>query len=237
LIIPNPESQVENQDRLVVKDLVKAFLTPAGNHLEVLRGVSFSADAGEMLAIMGASGAGKSTLLHVLGGLEVADGGSVQLSEFDVGRARGPGLARYRNEAVGFVFQFHHLLPDLTAAENVVLPLRISRLVERESRERAFAALKSMGLGERTAHLVSHLSGGEQQRVALARALVKRPRLVLADEPTGNLDADAGDMIATMLNSYCRRERAIVIIATHNPLMAQACDRRLILEGGRISES
>jgi lipoprotein-releasing system ATP-binding protein len=203
----------------------------------VLRGVTFSAGAGEMLAIMGASGAGKSTLLHLLGGLEEADSGAVQFSEFEVTQARGSRLAQYRNEIVGFVFQFHHLLPDLTAAENVALPLLISRSARRESRERALEALQSMKLTERTSHLVSHLSGGEQQRVALARALVKRPRLVLADEPTGNLDADTGDEIAALLNSYCRSTRAIVIIATHNAHLAETCDRTLILEKGRIQES
>lgn len=220
-----------------MQDLAKAFRTPAGEKLAVLRGVSFSAEAGEMLAIMGASGAGKSTLLQLLGGLEEADGGTIHLSEFAVVSARAAALARYRNEIVGFVFQFHHLLPDLTAAENVALPLRISRLGERESRVRALEMLASMGLDERTSHPVSHLSGGEQQRVALARALVKRPRLVLADEPTGNLDASLGDTIAELLNAYCCRERAIVLIATHSPRTATACDRTLILEDGKISES
>jgi lipoprotein-releasing system ATP-binding protein len=190
-----------------------------------------------MLAIMGASGAGKSTLLHVLGGLEEADGGRVQLSEFEVTRARGRELAEYRNAAVGFVFQFHHLLPDLTAAENVALPLLISRAAWRESLEQALEALESMKLSERRDHPVNHLSGGEQQRVALARALVKHPRLVLADEPTGNLDAETGDEIAVLLKSYCLKESAILIIATHNARLADMCDRTLILEGGRIVES
>jgi lipoprotein-releasing system ATP-binding protein len=235
-IISNLESQIQNHERLVVQGLLKSFRTPAGEHLEVLRGVSFSAAAGEMLAIMGASGAGKSTLLHLLGGLEEADTGRVQFSDFEVTNARRSELAHYRNEIVGFVFQFHHLLPDLTATENVALPLLISRSAWRESREQAIEALQSMKLGERTRHPVSHLSGGEQQRVALARALVKRPRLVLADEPTGNLDAKTGDEIATLLNSYCRHEHAIIIIATHNARLAETCDRTLILEDGRIVE-
>jgi lipoprotein-releasing system ATP-binding protein len=221
---------------LKAHDLQKSFQSPAGGRLEVLRGLSFSAGAGEMLAIMGASGAGKSTLLHVLGGLEEADGGRVELSEFEVTRARASELAEYRNRVVGFVFQFHHLLPDLTAAENVALPLLISRAAWRESRQQAIEALASMKLSERRDHPVNHLSGGEQQRVALARALVKRPRLVLADEPTGNLDAETGDEIAMLLKSYCRRERAILLIATHNARLADICDRTLILENGRISE-
>lgn len=190
---------------------------------------------GEMVAIMGASGAGKSTLLHLLGGLEAANNGSISLSGFEVTQAQGSRLARYRSETVGFVFQFHHLLPDLTATENVALPLLISRSAWRESREQALLALKTFGLGERTTHPVGHLSGGEQQRVALARALVKRPRLVLADEPTGNLDADTGNEIGILLDSYRRRERAIIIIATHNARLAEACDRTLILEDGRIA--
>jgi lipoprotein-releasing system ATP-binding protein len=236
LIISNLKSRTGHHDRLVVQNLQKSFQSPAGARLEVLRGLSFSAGAGEMLAIIGASGAGKSTLLHVLGGLEEADGGSVELAEFEVTRASRSRLAEYRNETVGFVFQFHHLLPDLTAAENVALPLLIGRVDWRESLDQAIEALERMKLGERTRHLVGHLSGGEQQRVALARALVKRPRLVLADEPTGNLDAKTGDEIAALLKSYCHSARAILIIATHNERLAEICDRTFILEDGRISQ-
>jgi len=237
LTISSLESQIQNQERLVVQDLLKSFRTPAGGRLEVLRGVSFSAAAGEMLAIMGASGAGKSTLLHLLGGLEEADGGRVELSDFEVTKARRSELAHYRNEIVGFVFQFHHLLPDLTATENVALPLLISRFAWRESREQAIEALQSMKLGERTRYPVSHLSGGEQQRVALARALVKRPRLVLADEPTGNLDARNGAEVAVLLARLCRERGAAVVVATHNEQLARACDRVLLLQDGRLQES
>ena len=222
---------------LEVSDLRKSFRTPAGAPLEVLRGVSFVAERGEMLAIMGASGAGKSTLLHTLGGLEAADGGRIQLEDFEVTRARGSRLAGFRNEEVGFVFQFHHLLQDLTAMENVSLPLLISRVAWREAQKRALEALESVGLAERRAHPVSHLSGGEQQRVALARALIKRPRLVLADEPTGNLDAQAGDEIGQLLNAYCREHLSILILATHNARLARICDRTLILEGGKVEEA
>jgi lipoprotein-releasing system ATP-binding protein len=202
----------------------------------VLRGVSFNIEAGEMTAIMGASGVGKSTLLHLLGGLEAADDGRIKLNDFEVTRAQGAGLARYRNEDVGFVFQSHHLLPDLTAAENVALPLTISRVAWSESRLRAVEALEAVGLNERATHPVGHLSGGEQQRVALARALIKRPRLVLADEPTGNLDAATGDEIGALLGSYCRASPAIVIIATHNVRLAEVCARTLLLDDGRIME-
>ena len=219
---------------LIVSDLKKSFRTPAGAELEVLRGVSFSAGRGEMLAITGASGAGKSTLLHTLGGLEAADGGLIRLDDLEITESPAARLARYRNEAVGFVFQFHHLLPDLTALENVSLPLLISRVSWRESLQQAVAALEGVGLGERAAHPVAHLSGGEQQRVALARALIKRPRLVLADEPTGNLDAPMGDEIGQLLKAYCREHQALAVIATHNARLAEMCDRTLVLEEGRV---
>jgi lipoprotein-releasing system ATP-binding protein len=221
---------------LTITGLRKSFRTPSGAELEVLRGVSFSAGQGQMLAIMGASGAGKSTLLHLIGGLEAADDGLIRLDDFEVTKSTPARLARYRNEQVGFVFQFHHLLPDLTALENVALPLLISRSRQAESLQRASAALENVGLGERARHPVAHLSGGEQQRVALARALIKRPRLVLADEPTGNLDAPMGDEIGQLINAYCRTQQALAIIATHNERLAQSCDRTLVLESGRTRE-
>jgi lipoprotein-releasing system ATP-binding protein len=217
-------------------DLQKAFRTPAGARLEVLRGASFEVAVGEMLAIVGASGSGKSTLLHILGGLEAADAGRVKFGEFDVTSASDAELALFREREVGFVFQSHHLLPDLTAAENVALPLLMRRMRREESMRRALAALESIKLRERATHNVGQLSGGEQQRVALARALVKRPRLVLADEPTGNLDAAIGDEIGATLAAYCRAERAAVIVATHNERLARSCDRVLLLEDGRLSE-
>jgi lipoprotein-releasing system ATP-binding protein len=216
--------------------LRKSFRTPQGATLEVLRGVSFSVEAGEMVAVMGASGAGKSTLLHLLGGLEAADDGIIRLGDFEVTRAKGARLAPFRNDEVGFVFQFHHLLPDLTAAENVSLPLFISRAPRQRSKLRAVEALELVGLSERAAHPVNHLSGGERQRVALARALIKSPLLILADEPTGNLDEAAGDEIGALLGSYCRTKRAIVVIATHNARLASICDRTLLLKDGRIGE-
>ena len=190
-----------------------------------------------MLAIRGASGAGKSTLLHLLGGLEDVDEGLIRLDDFEITRAQSVRLARYRNREVGFVFQFHHLLPDLTALENVALPLLIGRAARRESLRRAEAALESVRLRTRATHPVGHLSGGEQQRVALARALIKRPRLVLADEPTGNLDAPTGDEIGNLLGSYCREQQSIVIVATHNERLAQMCDRALLLEAGRVKQN
>jgi lipoprotein-releasing system ATP-binding protein len=217
-----------------VREVRKSFRTPLGARLEVLRGVSFSVAAGEVVALTGASGAGKTTLLHIVGGLEELDAGDCLLNDFNITRAGAKELARFRNRDVGFVFQFHHLLPDITATENVAMPLLINRASVKEARERAHAALERVRLSERAEHRVGELSGGEQQRVALARAIVCGPRLVLADEPTGNLDAEAGDEIGALLASYCRSQGAALLLATHNERLARVCDRILHLEQGRI---
>ncbi|HEV7797525.1 MAG TPA: ABC transporter ATP-binding protein [Pyrinomonadaceae bacterium] len=223
---------------LNVSDLRKSFYSPTGARIEVLRGVSFSTNAGEAIAIMGASGAGKSTLLHLLGGLEAPDHGSIVAGGFAIDAARAAALARWRNRRVGLVFQFHHLLPDLTAAENVSLPLRIARANAREAMRRARELLREVGLDSRTSgSVVGHLSGGEQQRVAVCRALITRPALVLADEPTGNLDTTIGDEVARSLVSYARDHRALVIIATHNAALAEICDRTLVLRDGRLVQA
>jgi lipoprotein-releasing system ATP-binding protein len=204
-------------DRLEVVDLRKSFAAPNGERIEVLRGISFEIKAGECVAITGASGSGKSTLLHLLGGLEDPDHGS---------------LTAFRREQIGFVFQFHYLLPDLSALENVALPLLIRR--SRNALQRATGLLDQTGLADRLDHPVSHLSGGEQQRVAVARALITEPRLVLADEPTGNLDALVGEEIGRTLVNYAKTHSAIVIIATHSPGLAQLCDYSLVIEDGRL---
>jgi lipoprotein-releasing system ATP-binding protein len=222
---------------LTVTDLRKAFLSPSDERIEVLRGVSFAAVAGETVSIVGASGAGKSTLLQLIGGIEVPDHGSIKLGEFAIDGAGRSGLARYRNRQVGFVFQFHHLLPDLTAAENVCLPLTLARHDGRKAMLSALEALDRLGLAARASHRVTDLSGGEQQRVAVCRALITQPVLVLADEPTGNLDAIGGELISRDLFSYAASRPAIIIIATHNQDLAQRCNRLLTLEQGRISEN
>jgi len=206
-----------------VVDLRKSFVAPNGERLEVLRGVTFDANAGETVAITGASGSGKSTLLHLLGGLETPDHGTVTLN----------GTNGRRNE-IGFVFQFHYLLPDLSAVENVALPLLIARRGTGHAFDRAKSLLRDAGLESRADHPVSHLSGGEQQRVAVARALVTEPKLLLADEPTGNLDAAIGEEIAHTLVEYARKHAAITIIATHSSSLASLCDRSLVLEGGKV---
>lgn len=205
-------------DALEVVDLRKSFAAPNGERIEVLRGLTFTVNPGECVAITGPSGSGKSTLLHLVGGLDTADHGS---------------LTTFRREEIGFVFQFHYLLPDLSALENVALPLLIRR--RGVACQTARHLLENSGLGDRLDHPVSHLSGGEQQRVAVARALITEPRLVLADEPTGNLDPSIGEEIGKSLLSYVRAHSRIALIATHSPALAELCDRVLVLEGGRLS--
>jgi len=221
---------------LKVTDLRKSFRTPAGGRLDVLRGISFSIAQGEMVAITGASGAGKSTLLHVIGGLEPADSGFVKLDDLETTNASNQRLAEYHKRQVAFIFQFHHLLLDLSASENVAMPLLINREKRREANRRATILLDELNLGTHVNNPISHLSGGEQQRVAVARALITRPQLVLADEPTGNLDSTTGDEIGALLTSYCRTGPAAIIIATHNEQLAQMCDRVLRLHEGKLEE-
>lgn len=222
---------------LRVTDLRKSFRTPNGERVDVLRGVSFSVDAGESVAIIGRSGAGKSTLLHLLAGLEAPDHGSILAGEFALERASRSQLAHFRNRRVGFVFQFHHLIADLTAAQNVSLPLLIARARYPAAMNRAVEALGEVGLGALASNLVGSLSGGEQQRVAVCRALIKRPSIVLADEPTGNLDANIGHEIAHLLVKYAHSIQASVIIATHSESVADLCNRVLILHEGRLSNA
>ncbi|HZT57655.1 MAG TPA: ABC transporter ATP-binding protein [Pyrinomonadaceae bacterium] len=216
--------------------MLKSFRDPSGGVLEVLRGVTFGLRPGEMVAVVGASGAGKTTLLHVVGGLEAADAGSVRLGDFDVTRAGAARLARWRGREVGFVFQSHRLLLDLSAEENVALPLLVARRNRRGALASAREMLEGVGLGARARHAAGELSGGEQQRVAVARALVTRPRLVLTDEPTGNLDARTGDEVGALLLGLCRDARACVLVATHNERLARLCDRVLQLRDGQVEE-
>ncbi len=222
---------------LSVTDLRKSFSSPAGELIEVLRGVSFSTAAGEAVAITGASGAGKSTLLHLVGGLEAADHGRILMGAFEVESASPAALARFRRTHIGLVFQYHHLLSDLDAAENVALPLMIARTGRGEALAQAVRSLQNLSLGSRISHPVGHLSGGEQQRVAICRAIITQPSLILADEPTGNLDASFAEEIGETLVGYARNHRAIVLLATHNDRLAQLCDRILVLKDGRLHEA
>jgi lipoprotein-releasing system ATP-binding protein len=222
---------------LSVIDLRKSFSSPARDRLEVLRGVSFEAHRGEVVAIVGASGAGKSTLLHLVGGLEEPDHGRIVVGSLEIDRATAGSLARFRRTHIGLVFQFHHLLSDLSAAENVALPLMMARTGRREAMDQAIQFLGKLDLGSRAGHPVGHLSGGEQQRVAVCRALITQPDLVLADEPTGNLDASFAEEIGETLVDYAHSRGAIVLLATHNERLAQLCDRILVLRDGRVHES
>src|SRR5215203_2035508 len=205
--------------------------------LAVLQGLSFSVDKGEMVAIVGASGVGKSTLLHVLGGLDASDGGSVRIGDTDLAAMTSDQLTAFRNRHVGFVFQFHHLLPEFSALENAGMPMRIARLPPDERDARARALLERVGLSERLPHKPGMLSGGEQQRVAIARALVMEPRLLLADEPTGDLDEHTAETLHDLLREMHRERGLTSIIATHNPRLSAACDRILRLEDGRLKEA
>jgi lipoprotein-releasing system ATP-binding protein len=177
---------------------------------------------------------GKSTLLHLLGGLDRPDSGAVQVANAELGTMSDASLVEFRNRHVGFVFQFHHLLPEFDATENVEMPMRIARLPRGESRQRAEALLKRVGLGERLAHRPGMLSGGEQQRVAVARALVMRPALLLADEPTGDLDETTAESLHQLLRDMHAEHGLTSIIATHNPRLAAACDRVLRMERGQL---
>jgi lipoprotein-releasing system ATP-binding protein len=202
--------------------------------LTILEDVNLEVEAGAMVAIVGASGVGKSTLLHVLGGLDRADAGRVSIDGVDLTALPGAEVVAFRNRRVGFVFQFHHLLPEFTALENAEMPARIAREPLAEARPRAEDLLRRVGLGERLTHRPGMLSGGEQQRVAIARALVMRPAILLADEPTGDLDERTGEVLHALLREMHAACGLTSVIATHNPRLAAACDRVLRLEAGRL---
>jgi lipoprotein-releasing system ATP-binding protein len=216
-----------------VSGLNKTYVTGT-QRLHVLRDVEMEVAAGEMLAIVGASGVGKSTLLHVLGALDRADSGSIRIGDVDLRAMSDASLVTFRNRNVGFVFQFHHLLPEFDAAENIQMPMRIARVPLADARARAADLLARVGLGERMNHRPNMLSGGEQQRVAVARALIMKPALLLADEPTGDLDETTADSLHALLREMHAAHGLTSVIATHNPRLAAACDRVLRLERGQL---
>ena len=224
---------VEARNQIEARGLVKEFVD-GPRIVRVLRGIDLTVAAGETVAIVGESGVGKSTLLHLLGGLERPTGGTVRVADFDLGTRSEREIARFRNEKVGFVFQFHHLLPDFTALENVMMPCLISGVPAGEATERARLMLERVGLAERLSHRPGELSGGEQQRVAVARAVVRRPSVVLADEPTGNLDPHTGDEVERLLLDLNREAGITCVVVTHNDRLAAAMDRILRLSAGRL---
>ncbi len=229
-----PAAETAGVPLLRADALTKHYATAAGT-LEVLRGVSLHVDQAEIVAITGESGTGKSTLLHLLGGLDRPTSGSVFYDGKDIFEQDDESLARVRNRSVGFVFQFHHLLPEFTALENVAMPAMIGGASLSRASSRSRNLLEQLGLGGRLDHRPSQLSGGEQQRVAVARALMNEPELVLMDEPTGNLDTRTADSLHDEIVRLCEAAGQTFVIVTHNPSLAERAHRVLHLEEGRLA--
>lgn len=226
-------SETRKEALIDVRELCKHFVC-GERRIEVLRKVSMQIDRGEQVALVGASGAGKTTLMHILGGLDRPSSGSVYYQQQDLLALKGPALDIFRNKTIGFVFQFHQLLPEFTALENVMLPALISGQGFGRARGPAQAILQEVGLGKRLEHKPGELSGGEQQRVAIARALVMEPQLLLADEPTGNLDSGTSDEIYRLLEQLHRDRGLTMIIVTHSQSLADRMGRTLQMVDGEI---
>jgi lipoprotein-releasing system ATP-binding protein len=226
--------QENQQSILSAENITKSYRTSAGE-LRVLRGLNLKVEEGEIVALVGASGVGKSTLLHICGALDRPTSGKVSYRGTDIFSLPERELAPFRNRAVGFVFQFHHLLGEFTALENVMMPALIARAGNGKAKDRAGELLETVGLGERADHRPGELSGGEQQKVALARALVNTPQIVLADEPSGNLDKEGGEMLYDLFVRLNRELRQTFVIATHNLELAGRTKRILRLENGVLN--
>lgn len=216
--------------------LSKSYPATAGRRIEILKGIELTLASGDSLAVVGASGIGKSTLLQILGTLDRPDSGRMFFRGMDVFAMNNDRLAKFRNQSVGFVFQFHHLLPEFTAVENVMMPVLIRGETREQAHRKAVTILERVGLDQRLEHRVTDLSGGEQQRVALARALILRPVLLLADEPTGNLDKKTGGQIHKLLMELNREMQMTLVIVTHNPDLALLMARRLTIVDGQLIE-
>ncbi len=218
-----------------VQGLCKSYQTSSSS-ITVLKDLSLSLERGEFLSIVGESGSGKSTLLQILGTLDQADAGSIHLNDVEVLGLNATARAALRNQQLGFVYQAHHLIPELTALENIMLPLMIRGDDKHSTRQRAMSLLERMKLTERADHVPAHLSGGEAQRVAVARALATKPSLLLADEPTGNLDEATAQAVFQALRELCQEEQAAVVMVTHSSTLAQATDRSLRLHLGQLQQ-
>ena len=223
-----------NKYAIEAQAVCKCFSDGTGHSIDVLSGVTFAAAPGEVLAIVGASGSGKSTLLHILGGLDVPDSGRVLICGQDIGTLSDKALGDMRNHSLGFVYQFHHLLPEFSALENAAMPLLIRRTPKVQALAKAKAALEVLGLSERLTHLPSQLSGGERQRTAIARAMVADPSCILADEPTGNLDSRTSADVLGLLQRTSREFNQTLVMITHNDAIAQLADRIVRIEDGKI---
>ena len=218
---------------LEIRDLKKSYASGDGR-LEILSDLSLEADAGEMIGITGVSGSGKSTLLHIIGGMDRQDSGSIRILGREIAGLNAVELAAFRNKTIGFLFQFHHLLPEFSALENVMMPLLLRGVPPLEAAVTAKELLNEAGLSERAEHRPGEMSGGEQQRTALARALAGQPRLLLADEPTGNLDPRTGETVAALIRSMHEKHGLTSIIVTHSEKLAAQCTRVLRLENGQL---
>jgi lipoprotein-releasing system ATP-binding protein len=217
---------------IIVKDIHKSY-----GSLEVLKGISLGVEKGEIISIVGASGAGKSTLLHIIGTLDRADAGTIEMNSVNVRKLSDKKLAAFRNKHIGFVFQFHHLLPEFTALENICIPGFLGRRNKREVERKALDLLNFMGLKERSNHKPNELSGGEQQRVAVARALINNPDVILADEPSGNLDSASAIELHNLFFSLRNSFNQTYIIVTHNSDLANMADRKLTMRDGVIEKA
>lgn len=217
--------------------ITASSITKSFGPVHVLKGIDFNASGGEVISIVGASGAGKSTLLQILGSLSRPDTGKVIIDGTDIFSLSSNDLADFRNRRIGFVFQFHHLLPEFTAVENVMIPALIAGRSGKEARKAATDLLEELGLGERLSHKPSEMSGGEQQRVAIARALVNNPSVLFADEPSGNLDSKTKAEIHRLFLSLRERHGQTIVIVTHDPELAAMCDRSLFMQDGTFPDN
>jgi len=229
-------NELAGQPIVTIEGLSKSYPVADGRSIEILKDVDLLIDQGDSLAVVGASGIGKSTLLQILGTLDRPNSGRMFFHGIDIFNMNKDRLARFRNRSVGFVFQFHHLLPEFTAVENVMMPMLIRGDRRQEAHRQSVQMLERVGLGQRLDHRVTDLSGGEQQRVALARALILRPALLLADEPTGNLDKQTGDQIHELLIELNREMQMTMVVVTHNPDLAALMARKVTIVDGELIE-